>query len=65
MAAAVLYFAIVFGVGFGLGPIRVLWLEPALGKALAVRQGLRSDRDGVTRLAQIQSGTARGVAEHP
>ena len=31
-----LYFAIVFGVGFLLGPIRVLWLEPSLGKTAAV-----------------------------
>jgi hypothetical protein len=30
-AAAMLYFAVVFGVGFLLGPIRVLWLEPKLG----------------------------------
>lgn len=29
--AAGSYFAIVFGVGFALGPIRVLWLEPQLG----------------------------------
>lgn len=26
-----IYFAVVFGVGFALGPIRVLWLEPRLG----------------------------------
>ena len=34
-AAALLYFAIVFGVGFFLGPIRVLWLEPQVGPVLA------------------------------
>jgi hypothetical protein len=35
-AAAALYFAIVYGVGFALGPIRVLWLEPRLGATVAV-----------------------------
>jgi hypothetical protein len=35
-AAAALYFAIVYGVGFVLGPVRVLWLEPRLGATLAV-----------------------------
>ena len=34
-AAAVLYFAVVFGVGFLLGPIRVLFLEPHLGPTSA------------------------------
>jgi hypothetical protein len=34
-AAAMLYFAVVFGVGFLLGPIRVLWLEPKLGPTIA------------------------------
>jgi hypothetical protein len=34
--SAVLYFAIVFGVGFLLGPIRVFWLAPWLGKTAAV-----------------------------
>jgi hypothetical protein len=36
IAAAVLYFAIVFGAGFVLGPIRVFWLMPQLGETLAV-----------------------------
>jgi hypothetical protein len=34
--AAAIYFAVVFIVGFMLGPIRVLWLEPWLGKTIAV-----------------------------
>lgn len=34
--AAALYFALVFAVGLMLGPPRVLWLEPWLGKTLAV-----------------------------
>ena len=34
-AAAALYFAIVFGAGFILGPIRVLWLEPRVGPVVA------------------------------
>lgn len=36
VAAASLYFAIVFVVGLALGPIRVLYLEPWLGQTLAV-----------------------------
>jgi hypothetical protein len=35
-AAAGLYFSLVFGVGLVLGPVRVLWIEPRLGAALAV-----------------------------
>lgn len=36
LAAAALYFVLVFGVGLLLGPIRVLWLEPAFGQTLSV-----------------------------
>ena len=35
-AASVLYFAMVFGAGMLLDPIRVFWLEPRLGKSIAV-----------------------------
>ena len=40
VTAAILYFAIVFAVGFVLGPIRVLWLEAWIGKTLAVLREL-------------------------
>jgi hypothetical protein len=33
--ATLLYFAVVFGTGLVLGPVRVLWLEPRLGPAIA------------------------------
>ena len=36
LVAALLYFAIVFGIGFLLGPIRVLLLEPNVGSTVAV-----------------------------
>lgn len=36
LTSACLYFLIAFGVGFLLGPVRVLWLEPSLGKTAAV-----------------------------
>jgi hypothetical protein len=35
LTSAALYFVIVFGVGFALGPIRVIWVEPWLGKTIA------------------------------
>jgi hypothetical protein len=35
VAAVAFYFLIVFGVGFLLGPVRVFWLEPRLGEAVA------------------------------
>jgi hypothetical protein len=35
-AATALYFAIVFGTGLVLGPVRVLFIEPPVGSTLAV-----------------------------
>ena len=35
LKAGVLYFAVVFGAGFVLGPIRVLWVVPRLGVRVA------------------------------
>jgi hypothetical protein len=35
MKAGVLYFALVFGAGFVLGPIRVLWAVPRFGTRIA------------------------------
>ena|SRR5688572_28754442 len=36
LSAGALYFAIVFGTGFVLGPVRVLFIEPWVGSTLAV-----------------------------
>jgi hypothetical protein len=35
LTAGVLYFALVFGAGFVLGPIRVLWVVPRFGARMA------------------------------
>jgi len=35
LKASVLYFAVVFGAGFILGPIRILWIAPRLGTRTA------------------------------
>ncbi len=35
LKAGVLYFALVFGAGFVLGPIRILWLVPRFGTRIA------------------------------
>ncbi len=35
LKAGILYFALVFGAGFVLGPIRILWLVPRFGIRLA------------------------------
>ena len=35
LKAGVLYFALVFGVGFVLGPVRILWVVPRFGTRMA------------------------------
>jgi len=35
LKAALAYFALVFGAGFMLGPIRILWVAPRLGERMA------------------------------
>lgn len=35
LKAAVVYFVLVFGVGFFLGPIRILWVAPRVGQRTA------------------------------
>lgn len=35
LRSGVLYFALVFGAGFALGPIRILWLVPRFGARVA------------------------------
>jgi len=35
LKAGVLYFALVFGAGFVLGPIRILWVLPRVGTRMA------------------------------
>ncbi len=35
LKAGVLYFAVVFGAGFVLGPLRILWVVPRLGARMA------------------------------
>jgi hypothetical protein len=35
LKAGVLYFALVFGTGFVLGPIRILWVVPRFGARIA------------------------------
>ena len=35
LKAGVVYFAVVFGAGFVLGPIRILWVAPRLGTRMA------------------------------
>jgi hypothetical protein len=35
LKAGVLYFAVVFGAGFVLGPIRIVWVVPRLGARMA------------------------------
>jgi hypothetical protein len=35
LKAGVLYFAVVFGAGFALGPIRILWVAPRVGTRAA------------------------------
>lgn len=39
LKVAVAYFALVFGAGFALGTIRILWMVPRLGTRMALVDG--------------------------
>jgi len=75
LKAALLYFAIVFGVGFVLGTIRTLWLVPRLGAraaellemplmfvvfVVATRVVVRSQSAPSTKSARFATKTAEG-----
>lgn len=67
VTAAAIYFALVFGVGLVLGPVRVLWLEPVLGQTLAVAceaPFLLLAMAVAARLAPRWAGFAGGGAGH-
>ena len=62
LRAAAFYFLIVFGAGMALGPIRVLWLEPAVGETLAVAAEAPFLILAMVIGAKVVQGDARGWA---
>jgi hypothetical protein len=67
--AALLYFLVVFGTGFALGPIRVLWLEPRLGVVAAtlceapfLLLAMIAAAYGIPRLVGISAGIGAMLA---
>jgi hypothetical protein len=59
---AVVYFAVVFGVGFAFGPLRVLFLEPRVGSTVAV---LIESPVLLAAMDQISRRHWRGMASRP
>ena len=57
---AAIYFGVVFGAGFALGPIRVLWLEPRVGARAAELDVIS---DGYQDLFRCHDGMIRRASE--
>lgn len=65
LVSATIYFLIVFTVGFLLGPIRVLLLEPRFGRFLAVLCEAPLLLTAIVIAARALPGLTRAIPGHP